>query len=108
MVASLGVVGAAVYALRLFIAAMHNRIAGRGHLARDRAARGRGRRARWCSSSWCWPSTRSSACGAPSQSVKAAVIPSELFAEGFNPTILAGGGAAYFTYGTGHRPTDLP
>ena len=39
-IAFLGVIGAAVYALRLFIGAMHNRLGDTRRLARDRLARG--------------------------------------------------------------------
>ena len=40
VIASLAVVGAAFYALRLFISSMHNRVGGRGPLAGDRRDRG--------------------------------------------------------------------
>jgi NADH-quinone oxidoreductase subunit M len=106
MVASLGVVGSAVYALRLYIGSMHNRG------AKDVASREIG--------------LREAAPIVPvvlvilvlafypqfglrrsEESVKAAVIPSELFAEGFNPTFTAGGGIG-INETDAHRPTDLP
>jgi NADH-quinone oxidoreductase subunit M len=106
VVASLGVVGAAVYALRLFIASMHNRAPG------TVGSREIG--------------LHEAVAVVPlvlvilvlafypqfglrrsEPSVKAAVIPSELFAEGFSPTYTAGGGLT-FTSSSAHRPTDLP
>ena len=45
MIASLGVVGAAVYALRLYIRSMHNRVGAARHLVRDRLRRRVGDRA---------------------------------------------------------------
>ena len=76
-IASLGVVGAAAYALRAFIRAMHNRVGPRVNSFdisdRRRAARSSG----WSRSSWCWPSIPSSGCGAPSPTVRAAVAPAQ-------------------------------
>jgi NADH-quinone oxidoreductase subunit M len=107
VLASLGVVGAAVYALRLFIAAMHNRtpatVTSREIGLHEAVAVVPLVLVILVLAFYPQFGLRRS-----EPSVKATVIPSELFAEGFNPTILAGGGAAYFTYGTAHRPTDLP
>jgi NADH:ubiquinone oxidoreductase subunit 4 (subunit M) len=109
MVAALGVVGAAVYALRLFIAAMHNRTPG-SVISREIGVREAVAVVPLVLVILVLAFYPQFGLRRSEPSVKATVIPSELFAEGFNPTVMAGGGIAYFTYatGSGHHPTDLP
>ena len=54
IIASIGVVLASVYALRMYIRSMHNRVGPKVDVVRARAAR---RRSCWCR--WCWRSWRS-------------------------------------------------
>ena len=66
VIATVGVVGAAVYALRLFIRAMHNRVGPRV-TSREIGCARRSRSCRSWSSSWCSRSIRSSASNARSR-----------------------------------------
>jgi NADH-quinone oxidoreductase subunit M len=104
LIASTGVVGAAAYALRMYIRSMHNRVGPRvasfdigiadavpvvGLLAVILALA-------------FYPQfglTRSE------PTLKATIVPAQLFAEGFSPTPVGRGYA--FAFSSSHRPTDL-
>ncbi len=66
-IAFAGVVGASVYALRLFIRAMHNRVGPRVSLPGDRPRVSWSRSCPWSWRSSCWRSIRSSSCAARSR-----------------------------------------
>jgi NADH-quinone oxidoreductase subunit M len=106
VVASLGVVGAAVYALRLYIGSMHNR-AGERVTSRDIGLREALPIVPVVLVILVLAFYPQFGLRRSEPSISASVLPAELYAEGFSPTLSANG-SLIFTGGSKHQPTDLP
>jgi NADH-quinone oxidoreductase subunit M len=103
VIASVGVVGAAAYALRLYIRAMHNRTGPRVssfEISLSDALPVGGILAVILVLAF-YPQF---GLRRSERTLRATIVPAQLFAEGFHPTLTANGGVFFLT---GHRPTDL-